>query len=464
MDSPDLKRTRRQRDMAVDLSKIDRLPPHSIEAEQGVLGCCLWDGKVCVGQCVERQFSGEWFYDLRHKTLFETLVTMAAEGQAIDLITVRQRLSDAKQLDAIGGVAYLTALVDATPSPANLPFYADIVEEKWTLRRMISTCSQVIGRIYTDEHLGDVEMLLDGLEKEVLSIRRQEVAGALTMRHHVLAVLAKKETDNSGSVMRGLSTGFRTLDNWTRGLKPQNLIIIAARPSVGKTSMALQMAERIALDEKLPVAIFSLEMASEELTELTINRRARLTSVGELNTGEMASLTSVSAAVSAAPMHIFDQGGLTIIQIQATARRLHQQHGIKLIVVDYLQLVKGSGRKENRTVEIGEVSMGLKAMAKELRIPVIALAQLGRDCEKENRPPRMSDLRESGSIEADADIIILLHTTKDEGNFREVELRVEKNRGSRRGKIAMMFNAPLTEFREIDQIEDADRVGYSHDP
>lgn len=459
----DLKRTRRKKDAAIDLSKVDRLPPHSLEAEQGVLGCCLWDGKVCVGQCVERQFSGEWFYDLRHRTIYETLVKMADEGQAIDTITVRQRLADSQQLDAIGGVSYLSALMDATPSPANLPFYADIVEEKWTLRRMIATCSQVIGRIYTDENLGDVETLLDEVEKEVLSIRRQEVAGALTMKHHVRAVLDKKEADSSGSVMRGLSTGFRTLDNWTRGLKPQNLVIIAARPSVGKTSMALQIAERIAIEDKDPVLVFSLEMASEELTELTINRRARLTSVGTLNEGEMRNLMTVSALVSAAPMHLIDQGGLTIGQIQATARRVHQQHGVKLIVVDYIQLVRGNGRKENRTVEVGEVSMGLKALAKELRVPVIALAQLSRDCERENRPPRMSDLRESGSLEADADIVILLHTKKDEGNFREVELRVEKNRGSRRGKIDMMFNGPLTEFREVDRIEEEDTPRHPND-
>ena len=285
------------------------------------------------------------------------------------------------------------------------------------------------------------------------------------MKDYVLAVTRQMEADIAGTALRGLSTGFRRLDDWTCGLKPQNLVVIAARPAVGKSALAMQIATRVALEDKRPVAVFSLEMSGEEITERAIRQQARVSTSarGHATEREVAALTTAGVRIASAPLFILDEGGISIGQLQARARRLHQRHQLALVVVDYLQLLRGSGRSENRAVEVGEVSRGLKALAKELNIPVVVLAQLNRDCEKDSRKPRMSDLRESGSIEADADIVLLLHTEKDNGEHRAVSLKVAKNRGSRCGILDLEFNGPLTEFREVNPIEEQDKPPRTYD-
>ena len=499
---PDLKRTRRRKDAAIDLSKVDRLPPHSLEAEQGVLGCMLLDPNAAIGTCVEKfksrrddsanssparrdappasPYAGASaaFYDLRHQSLYETLVAMYDAKEAIDLITVRQRLKDKGQLDAIGGVAYLTALVDATPSAANLPFYADIVVEKHLLRRMIQTCSSVIGRIYDEEQQGDVESLLDEVEKEVLHISEErEEAVSFGMRDLVHKAIAQiEEMHSRQGQTTGLSTGFVDLDKMTTGLHPGEMIVIAARPSVGKTSLAMNIAEHVAMDLKLPVGVFSLEMSADSLVLRMLCSRARV-NLRDIREGFLADrdfpkLTSVAGKMAACPLFIDDTAGLSILQLRAKARRMHQQHGVKLFVIDYLQLLRSTAKRaENRQQEIADISQGIKALAKELKVPVIVLAQVNRESEKRGpgEKPKLSDLRESGSIEQDADFVGLLYRPKintegeedgEQHSNREAEpinLLIAKQRnGPANEDVKLTFMKCYTRYESAARVDESD--------
>ncbi len=476
--APDLKRTRRRKDAAIDLSKIDRLPPHSIEAEQGALGCMLIAPNEAIGVCVEKFKRGpETFYDLRHQSLYETLVEMSDRKEAIDLITVRQRLKDKGQLEAIGGVAYLTALVDATPSPANLPFYADIVVEKNLLRRMIQTCTSVVGRIYDEEQQGDVETLLDEVEKEVLHISEErEEAVSLVMKDLVHKAISQiEEMHSRQGQTTGLSTGFTDLDKMTTGFHGGEMIVIAARPSMGKTSLAMNIAEHVALDLKLPVGVFSLEMSADSLVLRMLCSRARV-NLRDIREGFLAErdfpkLTAVAGKMAAAPLFIDDTAGLSILQLRAKARRMHQQHDVKLFVIDYLQLLRSTAKRaENRQQEIADISQGIKALAKELKVPVIVLAQLNRELEKRGpgEKPTLSDLRESGSIEQDADLIGLLYKPKmgkeddedpgEQPNYDAVpvNLLIAKQRNGPTGDVHLTFLKGFTRYENAAKVSDED--------
>lgn len=425
----------------------DYLPPHSIDAEQTVLGAILADPRESVGLCAERLPGVEAFYDLRHQTLYDAMLELFNAGVPLDVATLRQSLESKGRLAESGGVSYLTTIADSCPSASSLPYFADILLDKLMLRQMLKTCTEASLRIQHDKDaVQDVAALIDDVEKSVLAIRQNAVIEGVEMRQHVLNAIENMEADQHGGQLRGLSSGFSELDRHTRGLKPQNLIVIAARPSQGKSSLAMQIVERVCVDGNGRTVVFSLEMSASELTELALKRRAMIGHSGTLTEGELKRFGASTAAFSKAPLILLDRGGVTIAQIQAASRRMHQRSPLSLIVVDYLQLVRGSGRKENRSVEVGEVSRGLKMLAMELKIPIIVLAQLNRDCERDNRAPRASDLRESGSIEADADVLILIHTLKDESAIREVELRIEKNKGGPRGRIPMLFNGPLTRF------------------
>ena len=455
-----------------------RVPPHSIEAEQGALGCMLIAPNEAIGVCVEKFKRGpETFYDLRHQSLYETLVEMSDRKEAIDLITVRQRLKDKGQLEAIGGVAYLTALVDATPSPANLPFYADIVVEKNLLRRMIQTCTSVVGRIYDEEQQGDVETLLDEVEKEVLHISEErEEAVSLVMKDLVHKAISQiEEMHSRQGQTTGLSTGFTDLDKMTTGFHGGEMIVIAARPSMGKTSLAMNIAEHVALDLKLPVGVFSLEMSADSLVLRMLCSRARV-NLRDIREGFLAErdfpkLTAVAGKMAAAPLFIDDTAGLSILQLRAKARRMHQQHDVKLFVIDYLQLLRSTAKRaENRQQEIADISQGIKALAKELKVPVIVLAQLNRELEKRGpgEKPKLSDLRESGSIEQDADLVGLLYKPKmgkeddedpgDQPNYDAVpvNLLIAKQRNGPTGDVHLTFLKGFTRYENAAKVSDED--------
>ena len=447
--------------------------------EMGVLGCCLIDPNQCIGECVEKlKDDGQLaFYDLRHQTIYETLAEMFNARLPVDLITVQQRLKDRQLLDQIGGIAYLSQLQDAVPSAANLSYYLDIVREKYLLRKLITTCSGVVGKVFDYE--GNVEELLDEVEKEILRVNESRAQGSITpvntLVHEAIATIENYFGRNGQ--LGGLATGFTDLDKMTDGLHGGEMIVIAARPSMGKTSLAMNVAEHVALELKLPVAVFSLEMSAASLILRMMCSLARVNlrtiREGFMSETDFPKLTSAAGRLSAAKLFIDDTAGLSILQLRARARRMVQQHGIKLFVIDYLQLLNSTAQraKENRQQEIADISSGIKALAKELNVPIIVLAQLNREIEKDkNRKPRMSDLRESGSIEQDADLVGLLYKpdageeeetagAADENAGLPVNLVIAKQRNGPTGDVNLTFLKPFTRFENAARFSEEDVPG-----
>ncbi len=471
------KRPRRKSSATAGIAKVDRLPPHSIEAEQGVLGCVLLSPNDCMGECIEKLKPGPAiFYDLRHQTLFQVLTEMYDEKQAIDVITLQQRLKNIQQLDNIGGIAYLSSLPDMVPSAANLEYYLEIVLEKYLLRKMISTCTGIVGRVFDYE--GAVDSLLDEVERDILRISEERVSSAsATMKELVNKAISKIEEYHANQgMLTGVSTGFADFDKMTTGLHEGEMVVIAARPSVGKTSLAMNVAEHVSLELKLPVGVFSLEMTADQLVlrMLCSNSRVNLRNIrdGFLAERDFPKLTNAAGKLTSAPLFIDDSSGLSILQLRAKARRMWQQYGIKLFVIDYLQLLNSTSRRaENRQQEIAEISGGIKSLAKELGVPIIVLSQLNRELEKRGpgERPRLSDLRESGSIEQDADLVGLLYREvknkdgEDEANEAEsdaipVKLFIAKQRNGPTGDVDLTFLKSITRFESAAKVsaEDVD--------
>jgi replicative DNA helicase len=470
---PESKGGRRREAGGAGGERVDRLPPHSLEAEQGVLGCILQSPSECMGMCIERfKAGGEVFYDLRHKTIYHTLAGMYDSREGIDLITVQQRLKNHKLLEEIGGIAYLATLPDAVPSAANLSYYADIVQEKYLLRKMIQTCTGVVGRVYDYE--GEVDVLLDEVERDILRISESRAEGeSATIKELVKKAISTIESFHQRQgALTGIGTGFPDLDRMTSGLHGGEMVVIAARPSMGKTSLAMNIAEHVAIGLKLAVGVFSLEMTSESLVlrMLCSQSRVNLRNVREgfLAERDFPKLTGAAGKLANAPLFIDDSSALSILQLRAKARRMHQQYGIKLFVVDYLQLLHSTARRaENRQQEIADISSGIKSLAKELGVPVIVLSQLNRELEREkNRKPRLSDLRESGAIEQDADLVGLLYrpSSDDEdggGPGAEEEamplnLLIAKQRNGPTGDVELTFLRSFTRFESKAKVSDED--------
>ena len=442
--------------------------------EQGVLGCCMISPNDCIGECIEKlKDDGKAaFYDLRHQTIYETLVEMFNTRAPIDLITVQQHLKDRQLLDQIGGIAYLSQLQDVVPSAAHLSYYLDHLSEKFLLRRLITTCTEVVGRVYDYE--GEVDALLDEVERDVLRISEsRSQSDALTTKDLVNKAIGTIENFFSRKgTLTGLATGFADLDRMTDGLHGSEMIVVAARPSMGKTSLAMNIVEHVVLEDKLPVAVFSLEMSAEALVlrMMCSIARVNLRSIREgfMSESDFPKLTSAAGRLANAPLFIDDSAGLSILQLRARARRLHQMHGVKLFVVDYLQLLHSTARRsqENRQQEISDISSGLKALAKELKAPVLVLSQLNRELERDkSRKPRLSDLRESGAIEQDADLVGLLYKPSagddEEGNTEEadgvpVNLLIAKQRNGPTGDINLTFLKSYTRFESAAKVSDED--------
>ena len=466
--SVDFKKARRKRLAPADPTKVDRLPPHSIEAEQGVLGCVLLSPNECLGECIEKLKSGgEVFYDLRHQTIYELLVEMYDQKDGIDLITLQQKLKDKQQLEGVGGLSYLASLPDAVPSAANLSYYLEIVREKYLLRRMIQTCTGVVARAY--EHEGEVDGLMDEVERDILRISESRAeAAANTMKELVhKAINTIEQFHQRQGMLTGVSSGFPDLDKMTSGLHEGEMVVIAARPSMGKTSLAMNIVEAVAMDQRLPVGVFSLEMTAESLVLRMLCSRSRVNlrniRDGFLAERDFPKLTGAAGKLAGAPLYIDDTSGLSILQMRAKARRMWQQYGIKLFVIDYLQLLHSTARRaENRQQEIADISNGVKALAKELKVPIIVLSQLNRELEKDrNRKPRLSDLRESGAIEQDADLVGLLYKPSnddDEAGGPEeheavpVNLYIAKQRNGPTGDVNLTFLKSYTRFESASKI------------
>ncbi|MEI8288630.1 MAG: replicative DNA helicase [Verrucomicrobiota bacterium] len=461
----DLKKSRRQKGSR-QATMIDRLPPHSVEAEQGILGCALLDPNFAL-DAIEIKFSrcgSLAFYDLRHQEIYTCLTQMRANLEPVDLITVQQKLKDQQKLEQIGGIAYLSQLQDAVPSAANVEYYADIVLEKYTLRQYVTVCSNVVGKVYDYE--GEVETLSGEIERDILAISSSQSSEVQlpTPGELVNRVIANVEAAwASDGQPTGLTTGLRTLDTTLDGLHNGEMIVVAARPSMGKTALAMGIAEHVAIERNEPVGIFSLEMTAEQLMERMMGSVARV-NMRELKRNRLlagggeARLTSAAGQIAGAPLFIDDTSGLSILQLRARARRMKQEHDIKLFVIDYLQLLHSSTVKggDNREREIADISGGIKAMAKELNVPVIVLSQLNRESEKTGGRPKLSQLRESGAIEQDADVVGLLYqqdNTEEPATQGEsdaglpVVLFIAKQRnGERNVPIYLTFLKHLTRF------------------
>ena len=454
-------------------ASLDRLPPHSIEAEQGVLGCVMLSPSDCLGTCLEKFKKGvEVFYDLRHQVIFDTLVEMYDTKKPIDLITLQENLKLKNQLEAIGGIPYLSALPDAVPSAANLEYYIEIVREKYVLRKMIQTCTGVVSRVY--EHEGKVDGLIDEVERDILKISEDRIeTTSMKMKDLVhRAINTIEDYHQRQGMITGVGTGFLDFDKMTSGLHGGEMIVIAARPSMGKTSLVMNIVEHVVLEEKQPVGVFSLEMTAESLVLRMLCSRARVNMRnirdGFLAERDFPKLTGAAGKMANAPLYIDDSAGLSILQLRAKARRMYQQYGVKLIVIDYLQLLNASSssRVENRQQEVAMISNGVKALAKELNVPVIVLSQLNRELEKDkSRKPRLSDLRESGAIEQDADLIALLYKPNEgkEGDDDDapqdqeaipVNLLIAKQRNGPTGDVHLTFFKGYTRFESAAKVSD----------
>jgi len=435
-------------------SRLDRLPPHSQENEQGVIGCVLLSPEASLNHIASVISTPEEFYDLRHRAIYETAAEMLANREAVDFLTLHQKLKDKGLLESVGGLEYLSRMEAQVPSAANLGYYLEDVQEKFLLRRMIQVCTDAVGRAY--ECAGDVAGALDQFEREALSLRsRKRKSG--TIRQHVHeAIQALEDRFNRKGAMLGLPTGLADLDRYTDGLCPAELIVPAAFPGAGKTSLSMNMVEHVILVNKLPAAVFSQEMTARQLVTRALCSTARV-NLKDIGSGNMAEadypkLVSAAGKLAASDLHIVEDCD-NIGQIVAEARRLKQAHDIRLIVVDYLQLVTGGakGRDYNREQEISGVASALKRLAKELNIPVVAPSQLTDD----------GKLRESRAIGQHADLVLKMTSKATEGDDcsqgEPVDVFIEKNRnGPSHVTVKLTFLKKWTRFETAAKVSDAD--------
>ncbi len=449
---------------------IHRTPPHSVEAEQGVLGSMLISPRETISECVEK-INEEYFYVPAHQTIYNVLVDLWNAGQAIDLITFTQVLRDRNLLDAVGGAAFVTTLFTFVPTAANVQYYLDIVRDKHILREIIAVATESVRRAYEEQD--EVNNVLDEVEQRIFAVGEDRFKGQmLSMKEQVMSTLESIEKlfENKGAIT-GVSTGFRDLDRLTSGLHSSEMIVIAARPSMGKTALAMNIAEHAAIQLKLPVAIFSLEMSAQQLVQRMLCSRSRVnlakTRDGFLAEADFPKLTNAASKLAEAKIFIDDSASLSILELRAKARRLKAQQDVQLIIVDYLQLLRSTSRRaqDNRQLEISEISAGLKGLAKELKIPIIVVAQLNRNPEIRTGSgkgvPRLADLRESGSIEQDADLVGLLvreeyYADSDEERTElegKAELIIAKQRNGPIGQVKLTFLKDFTRFE--DRAEDA---------
>lgn len=467
----DLKRGRRRK-ADTSAARVDRLPPHSPEAEQGCLGSALLAPKEVMPYLMSYFRAGdEVFFDLRHQTIYAHMVQMSNSADVIDLITLQQRLKDFGLLEEIGGIPYLSAIQDAALSPANVSAYAEIVLEKYTIRKGIQIVTEFVGNAYT--HEGDVEELIDGLERDVLGIRKDSIVTESSgMKEMVPEAMQQIEYwfEHLGT-LTGLPTGFADLDRMTCGLQKGELIVIAARPSLGKTTLLCNIFEHLGIIEKIQVGIFSFEMTKQALTTRMICSQARVNlrhiRDGFMSERDVLRLTMAAGKLQTAPIRIDDSSGMSIMQLKARARKMVQEHAVKAIGVDYLQLLHSTTKqaRDNRQREVAEISGGLKELAKELNLPVIVLAQLNRDVERDKkRKPRLSDLRESGAIEADADVVGLLYKpsgdeeddSHEEPDGVPTKLLIAKQRNGPTGDVNLTFLKPYSRFESAAKVSDED--------
>jgi replicative DNA helicase len=436
-----------------------KLPPHSLEAEQSILGGLLLDNEAAdrIGDVV----SEDDFYSDAHRVIYRHIATLANEGKPVDVVTLSEALASTQKLDYVGGLAYLGALVGNVPTAANIRHYADIVRERSILRQLAATAGEIAETAYNP--LGrHAKAVLDEAEAKVLHIAEQGTRGQRTyqaLKDVLLQVVDRIEQlynrDNPSDVT-GVATGYTDLDRMTSGLQPGDLVIVAGRPSMGKTALAVNIGEHVALELKLPVVVFSMEMGAAQLAMRLIGSVGKLDQhklrTGRLGPDDWERLSGALGRLSEAQILIDETPALNAIEVRSRARRLQKQYGqLGIVIVDYLQLMQASSAGENRATEISEISRSLKALAKELKVPVVALSQLNRSLEQRpNKRPVMSDLRESGAIEQDADVILFIYRdevyNEDTADKGVAEIIVAKQRNGPIGMVRLTFLGENTRF------------------
>jgi replicative DNA helicase len=435
-------------------SQIEKLPPQNVEAEQSILGAILIDNEA-LPKALE-VIDPDDFYKQSHRKIFQAMIELFEKSEPIDLITLTDNMKRQDELDAVGGVAYLSSLVNMVPTAANIKYHSKIVREKGLLRNLLRSATEIASRVYEDNL--EAEELVDYAERSIFDISdkrikasfvtlKEVIKGSFEMIEHLYD---KKET------VTGVPSGFKDLDNLTTGFQKGDLIVVGGRPSMGKTAFALNVAQHVGLESREPVAIFSLEMAKEQLAFRMLCSEAMVNSSsirkGFIQKEDWHKLTAGASRLTGAPIFIDDSSGITVLELRAKARRLKREHGLSLVIVDYLQLMRSRGSFERREQEISDISRSLKALAKELSVPVIAVSQLNRSVEQRRPPtPILADLRESGAIEQDADVILFLYRdevyNKDNpANKGEAEIIIAKQRNGPTGIVKLAFNSSCTRF------------------
>jgi len=427
--------------------KVIRVPPHSNEAEESVLGALLLDRDAVIA--VAQFLKSEDFYDERHREIYECAIVLFEERVPIDVLTVSERLKKRKTLKQVGGASYLADLANKVPTAAHVEHYGKIVKDAAIKRALMASASKIL-ELSLDEGLASEE-LMDKAESEIFSLTQRHLAQTFTAIRDALAESFDRldELHKQAEGLRGVPTGFKDLDDTLAGMQRSNLLILASRPGVGKTSLALNIAQNLAVKYKRPVGFFSLEMSKEELVDRLLVAQADIDAwrlkTGKLTEDDFTKLSNAMGELAEAPLYIDDTPALSILEMRTKARRLQVEVGIDLLVVDYLQLAR-SRQLENRVQEVSEISQGLKNLARELKIPILAISQLSRAVEQRGtRKPQLADLRESGSIEQDSDVVMFLWR-EDEDNTEKIILDVAKHRNGPLRSINLFFKGDRIKF------------------
>lgn len=444
----------------------DRTPPHNIEAEQAIIGAIFLEPEAF--STASELLMPEDFYRAGHQRIFEAMLQLADRGEAIDVVTVTSALQSSNHLEEAGGVSYLTEVAGSVPTAANISYYTKIVEEKATLRRLIRTATDIVTDTFSRED--EVDDVLNEAEKNILEVSGRQNTGAFKEIKDVLIDVYDniEQLHQNKDDVTGVPTGYRDLDRITSGFQRNDLIIIAARPSVGKTAFALNVAQNVAVNANENVAIFSLEMGAEQLVQRMLCAEGNIDSqrlrTGSLIDEDWGKLTMAMGSLSNAGIYIDDTPGVRVSEIRSKCRRLKQESGLGMIMIDYLQLIQGSANsKENRQQEVSEISRSLKALARELNVPLIALSQLSRGVEqRQDKRPMMSDLRESGSIEQDADIVGFLYRDDyyDQESEQQniIEIIISKQRNGPTGTVELAFVKEYNKFVDLDHRYDTSDI------
>lgn len=440
---------------------LGRIPPHNIDAEQSVLGAMILDKDAVIS--ATEIIVGEDFYKGAHREIFEAIIALSNRNEPVDLVTLSEELTQRQTLEAIGGIIYLTSLSSAVPTTTNVKYYAKIVEEKSILRRLIKASSDILDKGYQAEE--DVNHILDLAEKNIFDIsQKRSHEGFAPIKDVLMESFHKIEElyQNKGGIT-GITTGFIDIDRKTSGLQRSDLILIAARPSMGKTAFSLNVAQNAAIKGNVSVAIFSLEMSKEQLVQRMLSAESHIEiqkiRTGTLNEDEWPRLAKAMAPLAQAKIYIDDTPAITVMEMKAKCRRLKMEQGLDMILIDYLQLMSGDGKTESRQQEISSISRALKSLAREMDCPVVALSQLSRAPElRADHRPILSDLRESGAIEQDADIVMFLyrdeyyHPDSEKKNIGEVIIAKQRNGAT--GTVELAWLGQFTKFANLDKFRD----------